>query len=663
MGSYTANSIDPDVVADWVNEVYWKGGSAQAGFSDVVTYARASTATYMDSSGDWQSASSGTARVGHYNFNGSTFDNVGMFFESVGSTNLREDSEGTTGLRLGSDVTFTGSDEDSPLGTNNATRIATNTDDSNHIWDNGGETEISVTNNNWYAISHLIKARGSQVYVGMTGDYGGFDGTNRYIGTDMSDWSIVDVSTNCTGYVEEQGNDWARSLFVLQADSNANIHGGYGGFGDEATIPYPDYAGDAADGIWHDGFQFEDVTGLQMVTSYIPTSGATASRAAATMSVEAADLGTIGTDVSFVLHGSENYADLATADQVLLFDLRADASNRFTLSLDTDTTKTGTLTFTVVDGGTSSSVSATVELAAGINKSFAVACRATDSYINIALNGTAETEVSNSAGDLPDVSSADVDFAGMGARGLFTMVLDDLGDTGIETASDSTTYPSEPSSEHTLLADDVESASEVTTPAVGQVHALLADDTQSTSEVTAPTLGQVHAILADDTESASEVSAPAIGQAHPLLADDVESTSEVTSPVVGQAHILLASDAESASEVTSPTAGQVHVLLADDVESASEVSTPTAAEDTGEIALLADDVESASEVTSPTVGQVHILLSVSIESLSELGSPRINAGAPNADRIATPEELARLVTPSARGSILTPIARGKSVTV
>ncbi|MCP4000338.1 MAG: hypothetical protein GY727_05460 [Gammaproteobacteria bacterium] len=110
------------------------------------------------------------------------------------------------------------------------------------------------------------------------------------------------------------------------------------------------------------------------------------------------------------------------------------------------------------------------------------------------------------------------------------------------------------SSEHTLLANDVESASEVSVPAVGQEHA----------------------ILANDVESASEVSSPAVGQVHVLLADDVQSTSELTSPAVGQEHALLADDVESASEVSVPTAASAdHVLLANDVESASEVGTPS----------------------------------------------------------------------------------------
>lgn len=132
--------------------------------------------------------------------------------------------------------------------------------------------------------------------------------------------------------------------------------------------------------------------------------------------------------------------------------------------------------------------------------------------------------------------------------------------------------------EDNLLADDVQSTSEVTTPAIGQEHVLLANDVESASEVGAPAVGQEHALLADDVESASELSTPTASESHILLADDVESASEVTTPSIAQIHVLDATDVESASELTAPVLGQEHVLLADDVQSLSEVGNPVLAE-------------------------------------------------------------------------------------
>lgn len=171
-----------------------------------------------------------------------------------------------------------------------------------------------------------------------------------------------------------------------------------------------------------------------------------------------------------------------------------------------------------------------------------------------------------------------------------------------------------------LTADDVEAASEVTSPSIGQEHALTANDVEAASEVSAPVVGQVHALTADSVESASEITSPAIGQVHGLLAGDVEGASELTSPALGQVHALLAADVESASEVTGPDLGQVHVLTADDAESASEVSSPTLAEVSGDV-LLAEDVEAASEVSVPSLGQVHVLGAVGVDLASEVTSP------------------------------------------
>jgi len=157
--------------------------------------------------------------------------------------------------------------------------------------------------------------------------------------------------------------------------------------------------------------------------------------------------------------------------------------------------------------------------------------------------------------------------------------------------------------EHVLLADDLESASEVTSPPIGQEHVLLAEDLESAGEVSVPVFVGISVLLADDLESASEVSVPVFVGISALLADDLESSSEVSQPVVGQEHVLLADDLETTSEVSQPIAGHVHTLLADDLESASEVTVPTATEVLGVHDLFADDLESASEVGIPVLAE------------------------------------------------------------
>jgi hypothetical protein len=103
-----------------------------------------------------------------------------------------------------------------------------------------------------------------------------------------------------------------------------------------------------------------------------------------------------------------------------------------------------------------------------------------------------------------------------------------------------------------LLANDVASASSVSTPAIGQVHVILANDVASASTVSVPAVGQVHALLANDVASASSVSVPALALVTALLANDVASASSVSAPAIGQTHALNASDVASASSVTAP---------------------------------------------------------------------------------------------------------------
>lgn len=171
-----------------------------------------------------------------------------------------------------------------------------------------------------------------------------------------------------------------------------------------------------------------------------------------------------------------------------------------------------------------------------------------------------------------------------------------------------------------LLANDVQSTSEVSAPAVHQKHGLLANDVQSTSEVSAPALHQVHALLANDVEMASQVSAPAVHVVNILAANDVEMASQVSAPAIGQKHVLLADDVQSLSQVSAPAIHQTHGLLANDVQSTAEVSAPAVQQ---KHALLANDVQSLSQVSTPTIRQIHALLANDVQSLSQLSVPAL----------------------------------------
>lgn len=155
------------------------------------------------------------------------------------------------------------------------------------------------------------------------------------------------------------------------------------------------------------------------------------------------------------------------------------------------------------------------------------------------------------------------------------------------------------SAEDNLLADDIQSTSNVTTPAIGQGHALLADDVQSTSNVTTPNVGQEHSLTATSTQATTELSAPVLAESHVLTATSIESAAEVSAPTLAESHALLADDAESVTETSSPALGQKHALLPSGIESATEVILPAVGQ--GHI-LVSNDIESITEVSSPVLG-------------------------------------------------------------
>ena len=69
----------------------------------------------------------------------------------------------------------------------------------------------------------------------------------------------------------------------------------------------------------------------------------------------------------------------------------------------------------------------------------------------------------------------------------------------------------------TLFADDVETTSEVTTNTLAQVHNIFGDDTETTSEVSQPALAEngIDALLADNVESVTQLTTPSIATGFP----------------------------------------------------------------------------------------------------------------------------------------------------
>ena len=172
-----------------------------------------------------------------------------------------------------------------------------------------------------------------------------------------------------------------------------------------------------------------------------------------------------------------------------------------------------------------------------------------------------------------------------------------------------------------LNADDVQSLSETTSPAIGQTHSFSAVSVEGGSEVTQPSLSETHALSAGSIQSAPELTAPAAGQVHNFSVDSVESQPETSISTLGQAHNFTADQIEGAAENSIPSLAQTHALTSADIASQSQTSLPSMS---GGINLDGDNLESVSELTIPGFGQVHNISVASFKSASELTSPSLS---------------------------------------
>ena len=199
-------------------------------------------------------------------------------------------------------------------------------------------------------------------------------------------------------------------------------------------------------------------------SSYIPTTDSAATRSADQFTIAAANMPYSATGMSGAFTCRSTYADTDNAAEQTLFDWRVDADNRITLTLDTAGANTGAMTLTVLNGGTSVSVSATEQLTAGVDVPARVAWRVTPSEINLAVFGVVETAVANTAG-VPDLSAADAsvfeDFNGIADRVLLWS--SDIGDSGLDEASRYRTVANNP-----LLADPAKTVEIVPDQVVGK---------------------------------------------------------------------------------------------------------------------------------------------------------------------------------------------------
>jgi hypothetical protein len=246
-------------------------------FSDIITFTRASGATYFDNTGTLRTSSTNVPR---FDYNPSTLAAQGLLIEES-RTNLLlyseqfDDASGWTSTRASVSANAT----TAPTGTTVADKIVEGTTASNtHLT---FSANVSVATATIYTYSVYAKASGRtwfnmQIETG-TGAYGA---TVPFCYFNLSGAGSVGTSTAATGSITSVGNGWYRCVLVATATTSASITNMRiklaTGDGTES------YTGDGTSGIFVFGAQLEAGA---FPTSYIPTTTTALTRAADVASV------------------------------------------------------------------------------------------------------------------------------------------------------------------------------------------------------------------------------------------------------------------------------------------------------------------------------------------------------------------------------------------
>jgi hypothetical protein len=372
-------------------------------------------------------------RRGHHIYNGSAWINEGILHESEARTNLLTSSGDVTGTGWsGGGSTIGAVTAGSPFGTYQTITVS--------ISDSVNSAQRyqigkSITSGQTYVSSCLLK---------------------HSVGTF---WAVVDVydttSTNKRAWFDLQnGVVGTKDASVLQSGmidygdgwwlcwASATVASNSGGFNVELTKGDGILGRTFGDTLLIAGTQFE--LGATP-SSYIPTTTATVTRAAETLTVPAANLPYDNTNMSIQIDGKMTYADTGVGFEVQQYRWQLNPTNYISTNIQTITGRTGQPIFSQrqstsgLDG-----VAGTINVYnPDVNVPFNIAARHGSTFVNGAHEGTLLT-ADTTPTILPDLSATDLLLGNifMGTIGEFRMWSDDLGDVGITEATLPSTEPS-----------------------------------------------------------------------------------------------------------------------------------------------------------------------------------------------------------------------------
>ena len=416
---YAANGITPQLVADFKSGTYGKA-SALSTFDGLLEHSRASSATYVDSSGVLQTAASGVARENHHVYNGSAWVKEGYLHEPEAATNLVTYSQD-----------FTDSSWLAQAATKTSANVFTATATSNiHAL----VAVFSTTSGEAYTYQQKLTYDNNQ-FVSLRIAAGIFP----HVCFDLINGTIAGTETGASGTITDIGNDEFLCSITVTATSTGTGNAGV------FLQPSATNFGNAwlAAGTERVIAKHAQLEVGSVPTSYIPTSGSQVTRAADILTLPIENIPYPTGDnlaVSFGYKALVTYADTGSGNEFRFMQWGSGGDPTISLYGRTSGARTGNIITQQVDAVTTEIDGPATSYSPGINVPMSVATRHGSTFLNLAVDGTALTADTTPTA-FPDLSATDLVIAPNGGPQVIQEFImwggetGDIGDAGIEETS------------------------------------------------------------------------------------------------------------------------------------------------------------------------------------------------------------------------------------